>query len=168
MTDNIVFKCYYYKTKDKYNPDKNAKEIQRRDFLSCNGSYNYLSYVDTGAENKLPKDYAEYVGNNEKSCGVFTKDGLLSDKQKRYLRKQLRETKSCILDCVISFREEFGNEYCRDYEQAYKFLVKELPKFFKRAGLDKDNIVWYAGLHENTFTFHFLKKSRSFMLMVAS
>lgn len=154
MTDNIVFKCYYYKTKDKYNPDKNAKEIQRRDFLSCNGSYNYLSYVDTGAENKLPKDYAEYVGNNEKSCGVFTKDGLLSDKQKRYLRKQLRETKSCIWDCVISFREEFGNEYCRDYEQAYKFLVKELPKFFKRAGLDKDNIVWYAGLHENTENKH--------------
>lgn len=154
MTDNIVFKCYYYKTKDKYNPDKNAKEIQRRDFLTCNGSYNYLSYVDTGAENKLPKDYAEYVGNNEKSCGVFTKDGLLSDKQKRYLRKQLRETKSCIWDCVISFREEFGNEYCRDYEQAYKFLVKELPKFFKRAGLDKDNIVWYAGLHENTENKH--------------
>lgn len=154
MTDNIVFKCYYYKTKDKYNTDKNAKEIQRRDFLSCNGSYNYLSYVDTGAENKLPKDYAEYVGNNEKSCGVFTKDGLLSDKQKRYLRNQLRETKSCIWDCVISFREEFGNEYCRDYEQAYKFLVKELPKFFKRAGLDKDNIVWYAGLHENTENKH--------------
>lgn len=154
MTDNIVFKCYYYKTKDKYNPDKNAKEIQRRDFLSCNGSYNYLSCVDTGAENKLPKDYAEYVGNNEKSCGVFTKDGLLSDKQNRYLRKQLRETKSCIWDCVISFREEFGNEYCRDYEQAYKFLVKELPKFFKRAGLDKDNIVWYAGLHENTENKH--------------
>ena len=73
MTDNIVFKCYYYKPKEKYNPEKSAKEIQKRDFVSCNGSYNYLSYVDTGAENKLPKDYAEYVGNTEKSCGVFNK-----------------------------------------------------------------------------------------------
>lgn len=154
MTDNIVFKCYYYKPKEKYNPDKNSKEIQKRDFVSCNGSYNYVSYVDTGAENKLPKDYAEYVGNTEKSCGVFNKDGLLSDEQKRDLRKQLRKTESCIWDCVISFREDFGNEYCRDYEQAHNFLVKELPKFFKRAGLDKDNIVWYAGLHENTENKH--------------
>ena len=77
MTDNIVFKCYYYKPKEKYNPEKQTKEIQKRDFVSCNASYNYVSYVDTGAENKLPKDYAEYVGNNEKSCGVFNKDGLL-------------------------------------------------------------------------------------------
>lgn len=154
MTDNIVFKCYYYKPKEKYNPEKQTKEIQKRDFVSCNASYNYVSYVDTGAENKLPKDYAEYVGNNEKSCGVFNKDGLLSDEQKRELRKQLRETQSCIWDLVISFREEFGEKYCRDYEQAYTFLCKELPKFFKRAGLDKDNIVWYAGLHENTENKH--------------
>ena len=154
MKDNIVFKCYYYKPKEKYDPDKNAKEIQKRNFVSCNESYNYVSYVDTGAENKLPKDYAEYVGNNEKSCGVFNKDGLLNEDQKRELRKQLRETESCIWDCVISFREEFGNEYCRDYEQAHNFLCKELPKFFKRAGLDKDNIVWYAGLHENTENKH--------------
>lgn len=154
MTDNIVFKCYYYKPKEKYNPDKQSNEIRKRDFVSCNGSYNYVSYVDTGSANKLPKDYAEYVGNSEKSCGVFNQEGILDEQQKRDLRKQLRETQSCIWDCVISFREEFGNEYCRDYEQAYKFLIKELPKFFKRAGLDKNNIVWYAGLHENTENKH--------------
>ena len=154
MTDNIVFKCYYYKPKEKYNSERQSKEIRKRDFVSCNSGYNYVSYVDTGAANKLPKDYAEYVGNSEKSCGVFDKDGLLNDEQKRDLRKRLREAQSCIWDMVISFREDFGNEYCRDYEQAYKFLIKELPKFFKRAGLDKDNIVWYAGLHENTENKH--------------
>ncbi|MCI8555846.1 MAG: hypothetical protein HFI85_04700 [Clostridia bacterium] len=154
MTDNIVLKCYYYKPKEKYNLEKQSREIRKRIFVSCNGGYNYVSYVDTGAANKLPKDYAEYVGNTEKSCGVFNKEGLLDNKQKRDLRNQLRETQSCIWDMVISFREDFGNEYCRDYEQAYKFLVKELPKFFKRAGLDKDNIVWYAGLHENTENKH--------------
>lgn len=154
MTDNIVFKCYYYKPQEKYNPIKDASKIKKRDFVSCNGGYNYVSYVDTGAANKLPKDYADYVENSEKSRGVFGKDGLLNVEQKRDLRKQLRETQSCIWDMVISFREGFGNEYCRDYEQAYKFLVKELPKFFKRAGLDKDNIIWYAGLHENIENKH--------------
>lgn len=121
MTDNIVFKCYYYKPKEKYNSEKQSKEIRKRDFVSCNSSYNYVSYVDTGAANKLPKDYAEYVGNSEKSCGVFSKNGLLNDEQKRDLRKQLRETQSCIWDMVISFRENFGNEYCRDYEQHINF-----------------------------------------------
>lgn len=55
---------------------------------------------------------------------------------------------------LISFRTEFGESYCRDYEQAYSFCKSELPKFFRRAGLNPDNIVWYAGLHENTENKH--------------
>ena len=166
MTDNIVFICKYYKPSDKYNA-KHEDKIRKREFLSCNGSYNYVSYVDTGSLDSVPKDYTEYVGNSEKSCGVFSAKGLLSDDEKRELREMLRDTQSCIWDCVISFREEFGDEYCRDYEQAYNFLKKELPKFFTRAGLDKDNIVWYAGLHENTENKHihisFFEKEPQFM-----
>ena len=113
-----------------------------------------MSYVDTGSIDNTQTDYTKYVGNSEKSCGVFSKDGLLTDEQKRELREQLRNTQSCIWDIVISFREEFGEMYCRDYEQAYNFIKKELPKFFTRAGLDKDNIIWYAGLHENTENKH--------------
>ena len=48
----------------------------------------------------------------------------------------------------------FGEKYCRDYEQAFNFVKSELPKFFTRAGLNKDNIIWYAGLHENTDNKH--------------
>ena len=153
MKDNIVLLCKYYKPKDKYKSSQ-EKEIAKREFLSCTASYNYVSYVDTGSIDNTPTDYTKYVGNNEKSCGVFSKDGLLTDGQKRELREQLSNTQSCIWDMVISFREEFGEMYCRDYEQAYNFIKKELPKFFTRAGLDKDNIIWYAGLHENTENKH--------------
>lgn len=153
MKDNIVLLCKYYKPKDKYKSSQ-EKEIAKREFLSCIASYNYVSYVDTGSIDNTPTDYTKYVGNNEKSCGAFSKDGLLTDEQKRELREQLRNTQSCIWDMVISFREEFGEMYCRDYEQAYSFIKKELPKFFTRAGLDKDNIIWYAGLHENTENKH--------------
>jgi hypothetical protein len=55
---------------------------------------------------------------------------------------------------VISFRTEFGEKYCRDYEQAFSFVKSELPRFFKRCGLNPDNIIWYAGLHENTENKH--------------
>ena len=153
MKDNIVLLCKYYKPKDKYKSSQ-EKEIAKREFLSCTASYNYVSYVDTGSIDNTPTDYTKYVGNNEKSCGAFGKDGLLTDEQKRELREKLRNTQSCIWDIVISFREEFGEMYCRDYEQAYNFIKKELPKFFTRAGLDKDNMIWYAGLHENTENKH--------------
>ena len=153
MKDNIVLLCKYYKTKDKYQASQ-EKEIAKREFLSCTTSYNYVSYVDTGATDNIPSDYTKYVGNSEKSCGAFGNDGFLTDEQKRELREQLRTTQGCIWDMVISFREEFGEMYCRDYEQAYNFIKKELPKFFTRAGLDKDNIIWYAGLHENTENKH--------------
>ena len=65
--NNIIFKCFYYKPKEKYNPTTQADKIKKREFLSCSSSYNYVSYVNTGAENKLPKDFTEYVGNHEKS-----------------------------------------------------------------------------------------------------
>lgn len=154
VKDNVVFKCFYYKPKEKYSAKTQANKIRKREFLSCSSSYNYVSYVDTGASNKLPKDYTEYVSNDEKSCGAFNQDGFLNDKQKKELKEMLRTTKSCIWDCVISFREDFGEKYCRDYEQAYEFVKSELPKFFTRAGLDKNNIIWYAGLHENTDNKH--------------
>ena len=80
MTDNIVLLCKYYKPKEKYKPSQ-EKEIAKREFLSCTASYNYVSYVDTGAIDNTPTDYTKYVGNNEKSCGVFSKDGLLTDEK---------------------------------------------------------------------------------------
>ena len=152
QVNNIVLKFHYYKPREQYKDGDD--NIRKRDFVSCNGSYNYVSYVHSGASEQLPKDYEEYIGNKEKSCGAFNQKGLLNDEELKELRKQLQTTQSCIWDMVISFKAGFGEKYCRDYEQAFEFVKSELPKFFTRAGLDKDNIVWYAGLHENTEHFH--------------
>ena len=91
--------------------------------MSCQNSYSYLNYVQTGASENAPKDYEQYIGNREKSCGVFNEKGLLSEEQRKELRHQLQNTESVIWDIVISFRTEFGDSYCRDYEQAYNFLI---------------------------------------------
>lgn len=152
QTNNIILKLKYYQTKDHYTD--NPEMAEHRDFVSCQDSYSYLNYVHTGASENVSSDYEQYIANKEKSFGAFNQDGLLNDEQKLDLRHQLQTTQSVIWDMIISFREDFGDEYCRDYEQAYKFLKKELPKFFNRAGLYSDNIVWYAGLHENTENKH--------------
>ena len=78
----------------------------------------------------------------------------MTDEQLKELRTQLQSTNSCIWDMVISFKADFGEKYCRDFEQTFEFVKSELPKFFTRAGLDKDNIVWYEDLHENTEHIH--------------
>ena len=152
LKDNIFLKCRYYKHNSQYK--ENDRNLKHREFVSCKNSYSYLNYVQTGASEKVPKDYEQYIGNKEKSCGVFNEKGLLSEEERKELRRQLQNTESVIWDIVISFRTEFGDSYCRDYEQAYNFLIKELPKFFKRCGLNGSNIVWYAGLHENTENKH--------------
>ena len=152
QTDNVFMKLQYYQTKDHYTD--NPEMVTHRDFVSCQDSYSYLNYVHTGASENVSSDYEQYIANKEKSFGAFNQDGLLNDEQKLDLRHELQTTQSVIWDMIISFREDFGDEYCRDYDQAYKFLKKELPKFFNKAGLYSDNIVWYAGLHENTENKH--------------
>lgn len=155
----------YYQPVEKY-AGKKRDYTKQREFVSCKNSYNYMSYVDTGSADKIIKDYTMYVGNGEKSTGVFGEKGLLNEEENKSLRKQLRETESNIWDMLISFREDFGDEYCGSYEQAYSFIKEELPKFFERVGLNKNNMVWYAGLHENTENKHihisFFEKEKLF------
>ena len=125
---------------------------EKRKYYSSNKAKDYINYIQTGIEEF--KDYVEYANNKEKSSGIFNQNGLLSEKDKKLLRKQLRETKSVIWDGLITFEEKFGKTWCNSYEQAYELVKSELPKFFKRTGLNPDNMIWYAGLHENTDNRH--------------
>lgn len=129
------------------------KYLDERQFYSCNNpKHTYLSYVKEGSQEKI--DYISYSGNSEKSHGVFSKNGLLSQEDLKQMKEGLRTTKSVIWHGVVSFTEEFGNKYCDSNDKAMLLMQKELPKFFKNAGLLPNNIEWYAGLHENTDNQH--------------
>ena len=135
------------------NLDKSvSKDLEARRFYSSNKEYDYVKYVNTGSKEKL--DYVAYSWNNEKSKGIFNENGLLNAEQIKELRTNLRTTKSTIWHGVISFTEYFGNVNCDTYEKAYELMKSQLPKFFKNANLDPENIVWFAGLHENTDNKH--------------
>ena len=123
--------------------------IKKRKFYSCNSDngYDYVNYVNTGSKHK--EDYVDYSGDDEKSKGLFSINGKLTKKEKKALKNQLKTTKSVIWDLVISFQPEFGQKYCNDFDSAYTILKSVMPRFLKRAGFNPDNIVWYAGLHEN-------------------
>lgn len=128
-----------------------AKYITERKFYSCQQTDDFLKYVNKGIS---AGDFLGYAGNSEKSSGLFGVSGLLTAKQIKELRQMLRVTDSNIWHAVISFTEEFGEKYMTSYEDAYELLRTELPKFFKNIGIAEDNVVWYAGLHENTDNQH--------------
>jgi hypothetical protein len=142
-TPNVVLRTHYYDLKS-----------EGREFYSSNMDDDYLSYIDKGIKTTKVRDYVAYAGDDEKSSGIFSANGLLSKEEKKELREELRETKSTIWDYVISFEEKYGKENCYSWQKAKDLLAKTLPSYFRSVGLDPEKTVWYAGLHENTDNRH--------------
>lgn len=131
-----------------------VKLSKRRQFYASGKKDDYLGYMDKGSTSDTNKSYLDYMNDNQKSFGVFDKDGLLSFEQKKQLREMLRNTKSPIWDIVLSFEKEYGKKHVFNYQQAYDLLNYVLPKLFKDAGFGVDNVYWFAGLHQNTDNPH--------------
>lgn len=112
-----------------------------------------MRYIDKGSKAGYP-DYMDYADNKEKSLGVFGKDGMLSVSQKKELLKCLKTTDSVIWDMVVSFEEEYGKNHLKDTADARELLGALLNRFFKKAGLNPQNMTWFAGLHTNTDNKH--------------
>jgi len=142
-TPNVIVKIFNYR------PNGSNEYFQKkRDFYSCNANDNYISYIQKGINQT--KSMVEYIGNKNKSFGIFNQDGIMNKEQITKLKNELRTTKSVIWDGLISFEEMFGKTWCGNYEQAYNLMKKELPKFFVNSHFKTENMVWFAGLHENT------------------
>ena len=150
---NVLFSIGYAPNNETLNRLRvvKAKYITERKFYSCQQTDDFLKYVNKGIG---AGDFLGYAGNPEKSSGLFGAGGLLTAKQIKELRQMLRTTDSNIWHAVISFTEEFGGKYMTSYEDAFELLKTELPKFFKSIGIAEDNVIWYAGLHENTDNQH--------------
>lgn len=144
---NVNCKILYVENEEtlaKY-PSRAEKYGPKRKFYSCKQAQDYVTYVDTGTK----QDYISYSGDQEKSTGIFGKNGLMNYRERANLRAKLRTTKSIIWDCLLTFQPEFGQTYCNDFEQAYAMMKREMPRFLKDAGFNPDNITWFAGLHTN-------------------
>jgi len=149
-TPNVLVRLKYY-------PQGNGGGYSgRRSFYASGGADDYMKYIEkgiAGGETAKP-DYMDYVGSGVKGDGLFGADGILSKELKAEIRKQLRETGGNVWDMVISFKEGYGDRHMRDTATAQGLLKARLNKFFKAAGLNPDNTVWFAGLHTNTDNAH--------------
>ena len=149
MSNNVNFFVKYI------SPNANTDEAkENRAYYSSNKFKDYMNYVMIGIEDMKKMDYMEYMNNKEKTYGIFNQNGIMNSDERKRVRNELRKTKSNIWDCLITFTEDFGKKWCDSFEQAYNLVSTELPKFFKRCGLNPDNIEWFAGLHQNTDNRH--------------
>jgi hypothetical protein len=152
-TPNVLVRLKYYPS------GGGGAYSDRRSFYTSGGADDYMKYIEKGIKSdETPTnakiDYMNYVGDDAKSAGVFGKDGRLSKEQKAEIRKKLRSTDSVVWDMVVSFKEGYGERYMRDINSAQGLLNAQLNRFFKGAGLNPDNTVWFAGLHNNTDNRH--------------
>jgi hypothetical protein len=123
-------------------------------YSSADCNNDYLRYVDKGGKAGECLDYLGYAGNPEKSSGAFSSDGLLTAQEKSEIRKELKTTKSCVWDYVVSFEEGYGKSKIRSWRDAQVLIAEEFPKFLKANGMDASKVRWFAGLHENTDNRH--------------
>lgn len=159
MGPNVFVKIHYhspeYELLDDTNSFNKDKKKSRLFYSSKQADRNdYVKYVDSGAKAGEVYDYVAYAGNEGKSSGAFSKNGLLTKEEKEDLRKHLRETKSVIWDMLISFEEGFGKDKMKSYGDARALLIDKLPKFFRQNSMNYENIEWFAGLHMNTDNRH--------------
>ena len=146
---NVNFMLNYYLP----HYEDEAKQDERN-YYSSRKYNDYVKYVSTGIKDLEKIDYVEYANNDTKSSGIYNENGKLSKEQIKILREHLHDTDSIIWSGVISFEKNFGLTWCNNHTQAEALLQRELPKFFKRAGLKPENMEWFAGLHENTDNRH--------------
>lgn len=144
---------------------------KKRSFFSCNGKYNYLSYMKTGSPNEekkfleiakddtmpnnaVKRSYFRYMSNREKSEGLFDKDGICNLEQEKFHKNHIQNAGGTIWEGVISFEKEFGEKYCCDIEKAQSAMKAVMKKFLDNTHLKDKNIEWVASLHENTEHYH--------------
>ena len=144
LVPNVLFRAQYY-----------TKDSKEYGFYSSKDSSNdYLEYVNKGVNEGKTKDFLDYTGNPEKSSGAFSKEGILTYQERKEIRDELRNTNAQIWSCLLSFEEEFGKKRLKSWRDAKDIIESEFPRFLRENNIKYDNVVWFAGLHENTDNRH--------------
>lgn len=168
---NVLFKLEYNSYHSPGSPE--TKLTLRRDFVSGNGTTNLFDYLTRKAAvekddieiikaveqlaqhtDLKEEDLLDYTSNRPGSTGAFNANGDIYSEKATEIRKKLRTTKSTIWTGILSFKGEYGKNYCDTKAEAHKLMKAEFDNLFKNSPLKYENIEWYAALHANTSNRH--------------
>lgn len=107
---------------------------------------NYLDYV---ARRGIFADKAE-KGSGENGTGVWNEHGELSGDELEKVKKIFQTTDGNIWHGIISPTKELGDEKLDTKEKAMDFSKACFTRFLAATHLDKNNITWYCGWHDDS------------------
>ena len=170
---DIIFNVEYHKKyDDNFNPkdDFEAKQFKSSKWHRSSQAVSYITR-DSACDNKTDDENkimnhlinntdlenndimkSSHIETDEERVNSFSSLGDLTKEKKLFLEKELATTGSTIWSSVISFTPEYSNCFCSNRIEAKKLIENVSKTFFKSAGLDPDNIEWYASFHNNTST----------------
>lgn len=148
-----------------WSADKKAAWLSERAFYTCNADYNYFSYttkdgkVNLETDEETPRAYDENAQGSkhgsymEKSSGVFSSKGVLSNEQKKELEAALKTTKSNIWHGFISFDPE-TTPIMNSQKACVDFVRANMGSYLRETHLKPDNLETFYSLHSDTDNAH--------------
>ena len=154
--------------------DIKAGVVFMTQFCSANSETftGYIDYIDRDEATRkdklskytLFKEYLEYMGNEEKTTGLFTADhDELDAKQKMELKKayeMAQENGSIMWESIVSFDNRYLVELGAYDYKSRRLDDKRLKNALRKSMsvmLDKENLnnaIWSASIHYNTDNIH--------------
>lgn len=130
-----------------------AEYMARRKFYNLTSSYNFFTYALNGKKVTKNANAEHYFTREGVNSGLFNFEGAMNDAQIEELKAKLKDTDSIIWHGFVSFEEQFTDAFSTQ-ENAIKFMRQTFRAFFEHTHLKRDNLEFYAALHEDTDNRH--------------
>jgi hypothetical protein len=151
--------------KRSWNSEKKAEWLSNRAFYTCRADYNYFSYttkdgkVNTETDEDTPRAYGDGTQGSkrgsymEKTSGVFSDKGVLSNTQKKELEEKLKATKSNVWHGFVSFDPE-TTPVMNSQKACIDFVRANMGSYLRETHLKPENLEVFYSLHTDTDNAH--------------
>ena len=165
----VIFNCKFTHAFNRREENYTAKQIEGLKKKIAR-KFDYFSNEDKRVMNLF--DYYTGELNKNERMNLVIEDGSYATKEeieKRKKRFVKYAEKSNLWQCVISFNNDYLNEYISLQDLEQELIKNVLPRFFKKMGFkDKKNMAYNLSFHTDTDNLHahvsFIEKKPNYIL----
>lgn len=165
----VIFNCKFTHAFNRREENYTAKQIEELKKKIAR-KFDYFSNEDKRVMNLF--DYYTGELNKNERMNLVIEDGSYATKEeikKRKKRFVKYAENSNLWQCVISFNNDYLNEYISLQDLEQELIKNVLPRFFKKMGFkDKKNMAYNLSFHTDTDNLHahvsFIEKKPNYIL----
>lgn len=165
----VIFNCKFTHAFNRREENYTAKQIEGLKKKIAR-KFDYFSNEDKRVMNLF--DYYTGELNKNERMNLVIEDGSYATKEeieKRKKRFVKYAENSNLWQCVISFNNDYLNEYISLQDLEQELIKNVLPRFFKKMGFkDKKNMAYNLSFHTDTDNLHahvsFIEKKPNYIL----